>query len=217
MNNINVNAKSGLVMLEDTRNKKGKPVRASFEKGATEAGTTVRLQALPYGDYALVTPAINEETKKAYLHRMRDLRGDCEYEDLVNHFVLMGDSEADAKKHAFVALQWQSNHTTLIKRLNSLTKLDLAGLYTAAVETKWRMDELIGCIDSYDFCHELELAARFRCAMLVLVVTDRQESLMQVQECERKVNSLGAYFAICTPDDEYGVIENFLTRYERMK
>lgn len=214
MNETNIG--TGLTILQDTRNKRGKPVRNAFEKGCTDNKAAARMQALPFGDYCLETDSIHQATMAAYRNRFNDLKGEPEILDLAYAFAdFAGLPIGKAKETAFVTLQKISDCTTLIKRLNSLTKADLIGRFSACVETKWRMSELDGCIDSYEFHNELSNARRAHCRILVLVVTDRPYDYDKFSEVRAKINALGADFNMCSENDEYGMILDYLLSLER--
>lgn len=214
MNETNIG--TGLTILQDTRNKRGKPVRIAFEKGCTANGAAARMQALPFGDYCLETDDIRKATMAAYRNRFNDIKGDPEILDLAYKIADFEGLPLDkAKETAFTLIQHISDNTHLIKRLNSLTKADLISRFSACVETKWRMSELDGCIDSYEFHNEIDNARRAHCRILVLVVTDRPHDYDRFSEVRAKINALGADFNMCGEDSEYGMILDYLLSFER--
>ena len=215
-----------MILIQDTRNKEGKPVRVAVEGGAQANRTVVRMQALPYGDYTIMNPSIEWIFNDAIEGRMEDLKSKPAEADLIERYTMdilhdkvgakITEEEARnlATKLTVEFDQWCTDRTWLIRgKLEAVRKEELIGLYPAAVETKWRLSELSGCINSRNFARELRMARMHGCQMLVLVITDRPEDYYmakKIQSYMQKVGEYGAILDICSEDEAFARIADYL-------
>lgn len=211
-----------MVLIQDTRNKKGKPLRNAVEAGAEKAGTVIRMQALPYGDYCALNDRIQWVMDDAAEARLSDLKGKAAENDLTERMMHLCSVEglpADvarriANRTPVIVDQWQNDRTNLARdRFAAVQKADLIGLYGAAVETKWRIDELSQCINDHNFCKELRSANWYGCRLLVLIITDHTKDYMdigRINEYITEISKYGAYLDICSEADAYRKIVEWL-------
>ncbi len=202
-----------ITIIQDTRNKEGKPIRVAFEKGAVENGVIVHAQALDFGDYCLLTRDIQKLFDEAAENRIRDLQSDSAFMDLDARLEPWIPDSHCRHGATYTYLQFMSDRTSLISgRLNAVAKSDLSGLFPRAVETKWHLSELDRCIDTFEFKNELEKAKRNNCYLLVLVVTDRYDDFCasRIAKYKAKLGALGAWLDICTVDETFKKIYEFL-------
>lgn len=202
-----------VTIIQDTRNKAGKPIRTAFEKNAIENGVAVHAQALDFGDYCAMTREIRDLLDRAVENRLVDIKSDAAILDYENR-IIPWVPDPKAREHVmYEYLQCISDRTSLIRgRLNAVPKSSLSGLYPRAVETKWHLSELDGCIGKFSFDDELRKAKRNNCVMLVLVVTDRNNDFYasRITEYKARLGSMGAYLDLCTPDEVFYKVYEFL-------
>lgn len=215
-----------MILIQDTRQKENKPVRVAVEGGAHANGNVVRMQALPYGDYCKMNPDIEWIFNDAIEGRMEDLKSKPAEADLIQRYtadilhnntgIIVNEEQARnlATKLTVEFDQWCTDRTWLIRgKLTAVKKEELIGLYPAAVETKWRLAELDGCINSRNFARELRMARVHGCQMLVLVITDRPEDYYmakKIQSYMQKVGEYGAILDICPEDEAFARIADYL-------
>lgn len=202
-----------ITIIQDTRNKKDKPIRTAFEKGAVENGVVVHAQALDFGDYCTMTPAIRDLLDKATENRLLDIKNDATFIDLENRIRPYVFDPVVRQRVVYELMKCISDRTSLIRgRLSAVAKADLSGLYPRAVETKWLLSELDGCIDTFEFENEMAKARRHNCSMLVLVATERYEDFYapQIAEYVERLRNMGARFDICMIDEVFNKIYEFL-------
>lgn len=211
-----------MILIQDSRNKKGKPVRNAVEAGAEKAGTILRAQALPYGDYCRLNDKIQWVMDDAAEARLSDLKGKAAENDLIARIMHLCQIEglpeqvaADiAARTPVIVDQWQSDRTNLARdRFAAVQKADLIGLYDAAVETKWRMDELAQCINDHNFQKELRMAQWHKCRLLVLIITDHTKDYLDTEKVNKFITEISKYDAfldICSEADSYGKIVEWL-------
>lgn len=200
-------------IIQDTRNKAGKPIRTAFEKAAVENGAVVHAQALDFGDYCAMTNEIQNVLDRAAESRIIDVTSDAAVIDFNDRIKFLVPDLTTRQQIGYHYKQCISDRTNLIRGiLNAVPKSSLSGLYPRAVETKWHLAELDGCIDNFLFEEELRKAKRNNCAMLVLVVTDRNDDFYtsRIGEYKARLGSMGAYLDFCTLDEVFYKVCEFL-------